>query len=69
MVRKGKMNVRTKTVINNNLTEQVNSLKLLRVHNYREKQKRFRNANGLNQMCGTIIRKLNKETRCTNEVL
>jgi hypothetical protein len=65
MVMKGKMNVRTKMVINNNIIEQENSL--ITCSN---KQQRFRN-NRFNQTCSTIRRTLNKKTRKenTDEVL
>jgi hypothetical protein len=54
---KGKINARTKIVINNNIIEQVNSF------NYSIKQQTRIKRNRSNQMCSTIRRTLNNKPR------
>jgi DNA modification methylase len=68
MAMKGKMNVRTKIVINNNILEQVNSFNylgcIITVYNNTDleiKRNRF------NQMCSTI-RTMNNKTRKETQI-
>jgi hypothetical protein len=69
MAVKGKMNVRTKIVINNNITERANSFNYLRyimkITNSRDlgiKMNRF------NQICSTLRRTLNIKTRKETQI-
>jgi hypothetical protein len=64
MAMKGKMNARTKIVINNNIIEQVNSFSYLGYKITVPNNRDFEiNWNRFNQMCSTIRRTLKNKTR------
>jgi hypothetical protein len=64
MALKGKMNVRTKTIINNDITKHVNSFNYLGYIITATKNRNLEiKINKFNQMCSTIRTTLNKKTR------